>query len=349
MVRLAQFDSLASTDVRCSWYGDVRHRWINDRTIALACPWYSVEIRLAAGIGPAGRRAQAIEALPASLVELPLVLIRPCRARPAATHREGDAADITAVRAIPALPENPPPGVTPPTICSSPAAIREIAAEAEIDGQIHALCAYSAIRRGIFSALADDAASAPPDLALITHCLQQSHYLTSRSVAALSQGRHAEAGSAYRDLLMSYIAQERGHHLLIREALAAIGQIPRLERVSRFTRYALELLAWSARHHPFAFANALGYFEMSGFLEADPIADALIDLGYPEAARPVQRHFDINRRQGHAAVGLHLADKLGGIGLSDLSVAAHTLERLAFALRCALADRPAAQPTCEPN
>ncbi|KFX27433.1 hypothetical protein [Ralstonia solanacearum] len=349
MVRLAQFDSLASTDVRCTWYGDVRHRWIDERTIALACPWYSVEIRLAAGIGPAERRAQAIEALPASLVELPLVLVRPCRTQPADVHREADDAGIAAVQAIPALPTNPPPGVTPPTIGGGPTAIRAIADEAAIDGQINALCAYSAIRRGIFSALADDAAAAPPDMALITHCLQQSHYLTSRSVGALSQGLQAQAGPTYRALLASYIAQERGHHLLIREALAAIGQAPRLERVSRFTRYALALLAWSARHHPFAFANALGYFEMSGFLETDPIADALIALGHPEAARPVQRHFDINRRQGHAAVGLHLADKLGGIGLSDLSVAAHVLDRLAFALRCALADRPTAQPTCMPN
>ncbi len=349
MVRLAQFDSLASTDVHCTWYGDVRHHWIDDCTVALACPWYRVEIRFAAGIGPVGRRTQALETLPASVVELPLVLVRPCRTRPAGMRREVDAAGIAAIRAIPTLPACPPPGVTPPTICSSPAAIREIAAEAEVDGRIHALCAYSAIRRGIFSALTDDAAAAPPDMALIAHCLQQSHYLTSRSVAALSHGLQAEAGPAYRGLLRSYIAQERGHHLLIRAALAAIGRVPRLEQVSRFTRYALELLAWSARHHPFAFANALGYFEMSGFLEADPIADALVALGYPEAARPVQRHFDINRRQGHAAVGLHLADKLGGIGLSDLSVAAHTLERLAFALRCALADRPVAQPTCAPN
>ncbi|KFX81203.1 hypothetical protein KR99_24915, partial [Ralstonia solanacearum] len=142
MVRLAQFDSLASTDVRCTWYGDVRHRWIDERTIALACPWYSVEIRLAAGIGPAERRAQAIEALPASLVELPLVLVRPCRTQPADVHREADDAGIAAVQAIPALPTNPPPGVTPPTIGGGPTAIRAIADEAAIDGQINALCAY---------------------------------------------------------------------------------------------------------------------------------------------------------------------------------------------------------------
>jgi len=285
MVMPIHLESVSAADIRFAFYPDVSLDWPNDHTIAIKCPWLSAEIGLSVSVGETARRPHLINHLAASLAELPLVAIISRQAeldcdRHSHEQRINSCLSIwhdqNTTLPFPPLPKQINIADVKGRIFRYPNQLEIIANESKIGEQISAVCAFSAIRHNIFDAFkrGDTSAQYCLDLATIRHCLQQSYFVTSQSVAALSRGLQTETPPGFRDQLRTYITQEIGHHRLVRQALIALGDAPQKERVSAFSRYAMELLGWTAEHNGFALANCLSYFEMGGFLERDPIADA---------------------------------------------------------------------------
>jgi hypothetical protein len=156
--------------------------------------------------------------------------------------------------------------------------------------------------------------------------LNQSFHVTSQCVPSLN---HFEAKpDEFSSELGAYIKQEAGHHNLIRAALAELGEQPSQDMVCEPIRGAMRLLTYAAKEHPFALANCIGLFEMASFGEKDELAELLGSAGAAGAAEPLLRHFEINKKENHAAIGFDLAQTLPFITEDDVVIAVCLAELL---------------------
>jgi len=332
-------DSVPSTHFAFEFYDEVDVRWEDERTIVAECPWLTATVALAVDV-PLSSRATIIHDLPKRLVELPLVKIRP--RKPEIMARDlvrNSCRSLFAANGwtatIPALPDDPEAFRPDKWAATNNDYLLSICDHSRYECKLNAVSAFTLLRRKIFQSFISSTSipgNHPIELPLVQSWLQQSYFLTSHSVEALSVAGPNDIQAGFRTRLSSYIDDERGHHLLIEKALIETGELPRPEHVSHFTRYAVELLAWVAKTSGFALASCLSFFEMGGFLESDPIAERLKSLGFPGAAQFVELHFEINRRQRHGSIGLELADKIQLVSFAEICLAEYVVDLLSVAL-----------------
>lgn len=289
--------------------------WIAPAVIRVEAPWLSVDVALAGeGASHEGQLSEvARSAIACHLVHLPLVLVS------SNPREDGWLARVVADYA------NGKVG----------------ASEHDNEGmpdRLHPLCAYSRLRHYIFASLAAAAPRdvGPPSLTLLIHCLQQAWYVTSQSVAALSAGLSGGYPPSFERLLWEYVEEERGHHKFIENSLHFLGTAPDPCAVSAGTQEAMLLLSHAAATNGLTLACCITYFEMGGWLESDPMANALRQQGHGAAARQIEAHFRINKDRDHALFPLRLVDALDSVSQRDVHQACQTTRAVAVALQSAL-------------
>ena len=202
-----------------------------------------------------------------------------------------------------------------------------IAKESTIKGGFCTLSSFSLIQKEMFSKF--PSSNSTKNISSIIATLQQSYYVTSHCNNSLIEGVVFHGSE-----LEEYINSEKNHHHIIEKALKHLGVKPDFSQVHPATIACINLLKYSAQHHPFAFCCCLSFFEQGSFYETDPLADALIVMGENKAAEAVNIHFAINKREAHHMVGFNLVKKQR-ISLGDLffgSIICETLILLACKL-----------------
>lgn len=162
----------------------------------------------------------------------------------------------------------------------------------------------------------------------LVHILNQSYYVTVNCIPSLSAGIAKAGGTSFGSALERYMGQEDGHHNLIHKSLTALGYSPDITKVHWSVRAAISVLAWCAHHSQFALASCIGLFEMASYANTDPVAELADRIGNPKAAKPLWAHFEINKREEHACIGLDLSFHLDYLTARDLASAGYCAELL---------------------
>lgn len=319
-------------------YPEVRASWSENGAVHLNCPWLATEVAFPYSPQTPDGKKKLLDAAAKVLAELPLVFLIP----------ERNFESFSEHLELGLEPEQK--SETAPTAQKktlefflSANARRPLLWNVELllssrldDNKFDSMSSFTIIRWLVFRSLPGLHLGKPQQeiendelsRRALEFLLQQSYYITSNCEASLSRGLLTTEQSLFGAGLQAYMREELGHHVFIKRALVAMGSTPDEGQVSSNTRLMMSLLKWCAEHNSFALANCLGFFEMGGYLDHDPLANALSRAGYHGSAQQIQKHFEINKRGSHATIGLYLSNLIGNITHRDLAIACDACEIL---------------------
>jgi len=155
--------------------------------------------------------------------------------------------------------------------------------------------------------------------------LRQSYYITSNCCDSISPA--IELSDSTRDLAINYEKSERGHHMLVERSFSALCD----DDISKYklfdqTQFCMTLLKYTAQNSMMSFASSLTAFESSGFGEEDQIARLLRASSKPLSANGLDKHFEINAKEGHAMIGLEFVKLMDVISRDDVISACIAIE-----------------------
>lgn len=155
--------------------------------------------------------------------------------------------------------------------------------------------------------------------------LRQTHYVTKQCVPSLKPA--VDVFQEASGDVVAFIQEEKGHDRLVLRSLNGLGiNDPETIELLDETKMSMEALRFSAEVSPLAFACLLGIFEGNSYTDKDPLADILERSPFPEAAKGIQTHFEINRDHNHSCVGMEMAAKLGSVSYEHAVAAARMAE-----------------------
>lgn len=155
--------------------------------------------------------------------------------------------------------------------------------------------------------------------------LRQTHYVTHQCVQCLKPA--VEVFQEATAEVAAFIQEEKGHDRLVLRSLNALGiESPETIELLDETKLSMEALRFSAEISPLAFSCLLGIFEGNSYTAKDPLAELFEQSPYPDAAKGIQTHFEINRDHNHSCVGLEMVEKLGSVSYEHAMTAIRLAE-----------------------
>jgi hypothetical protein len=327
-----------SKDLVFEFYPEVKIAWRDAQSISCSAPWLTLDLVFPFPLETEEEKGAVMPLIAGRALQYPLAFATPKR-----SQSKSEVTSIQQARCISSEQHSLEQfsqifefnGIPFPTFHWDRIAIARLS---ERDSAYDALAAFTHIRHKIFLEIelqrSDQLMRALSHVSMnrlktiLVHILNQSYYVTSHCVTSLSAGDHSPALSRFDQHLDSYIREENGHQVFIAKALSAFGVTPLDSEVHWSVRAAMDLLAWCAENNRFALANCIGLFEMASYADSDPVATLLEGIGYSQAAKPLLTHFEINKRQQHACIGLDLAQQLGSLDFSDVVTGAGCAELL---------------------
>lgn len=149
--------------------------------------------------------------------------------------------------------------------------------------------------------------------------LVQGLYVTENCTGCLRPALETFKEAYYE--VKSFINEEEGHDQYVLETLNELPVNWKKLPLFNETRFLMLVLKHTAKYHPLAFSCIVSQFEEPGYQPYDPTAEILIRSSRPEAAKGVQKHFDINKLGNHAETGAEFALNLQAIELNELNMA----------------------------
>jgi hypothetical protein len=198
---------------------------------------------------------------------------------------------------------------------------KKIVKESAIKEGFCSLSAFSLIQKEMFSNF--PISKSAKNVNTIIATLQQSYYVTSQCCEALEG-----AISFFNYELEEYINSEKGHHHIIEKALNCLKAKHDLTQIHPATISCIKLLKFTAEYYPFAFCCSLSFFEQGSFYETDPLVDSLLSMGEQEAAKAVNIHFSINKKDAHHMIGFNLVQQIPIVSTKDLLIGSIVCETL---------------------
>lgn len=160
--------------------------------------------------------------------------------------------------------------------------------------------------------------------------VRQNHYVTQRCEGALlpALNRAQRATGKVQD----FMQEERGHDRLLALSLNELGVTPESVLVTAESKLLMDLLEFSAKRNFLAFAIAIDMFEKSSYQEHDPLAEVLEFGGFSKAAKPINRHHNINDAGEHENVALGFLSRMGPVSPDYATEALRIAEATARAM-----------------
>lgn len=160
--------------------------------------------------------------------------------------------------------------------------------------------------------------------------LRQNHYVTRRCESALSPAQTI-AGQA-EPRVKAFMEEERGHDRILALGLESLGTKPELVPVADITRILMCLLEFAARKNFLAFAIAIDFFERRIYDRVEPLAVLLEQRGFPEAAKRLSAHKNINDAGEHHCAGRDLLEFMAACDPGYAREALKIAEAISFAM-----------------
>lgn len=164
--------------------------------------------------------------------------------------------------------------------------------------------ARSSAHRLLYSRLQALDGSSPEFAHLAALSLRQNHYITSRCIEIMSHALARAEGST--DALTKYIDSERGHDVILANAIESLGFEAEQLEVKSECIALMEVFEVAARTNFPAFVNMIDMFEYGSGQETHPLAMALSQRGFAKASQQIQIHRMINVSGQHEEVALEL-------------------------------------------
>lgn len=327
-----------SEDLDFEFYPEVKIAWRDAQSISCSAPWLTLDLVFPFPLETEEEKCAVMPLIARRALQYPLAFATPKR-----NQSKGEVTSIQQARCI--CPEQHSleqfsqifefNGIPSPTFQWDRFAIARLS---ERGAAYDPLAAFTRIRHKIFLEIEQQRSDQLMRVlshvsmnrlkTILVHILNQSYYVTSHCVTSLSAGDRNPAFSSFDQHLDSYIREENGHQVFIAKALSALGVSPVDNEVHWSVRAAMDLLMWCAVNSRFALANCIGLFEMASYADSDPVATLLEGIGYSQAAKPLLTHFEINKRQQHACIGLDLAQQLESLDFSAVATASRCTELL---------------------
>lgn len=174
----------------------------------------------------------------------------------------------------------------------------------------------------------------PVFIDVMRNVLKHSLYVTSKAIECIEESIHLRPET--KDLIENYVNSERGHDVLVKKSLLALGgsvDMATLENeVCPEIKTMMSALKYAASNHPLTFAALLEGFEGLNYDEENvSIWDLLEDIpGYPNASRGVKEHSKINKKENHSNICLDIASLLPPVSKEDVVLAARIAESVEY-------------------
>lgn len=145
----------------------------------------------------------------------------------------------------------------------------------------------------------------------VTDVMSQQYYVTSKCTDCLHPAlndRHI------REAVVAYIAEEQNHDRLILTSIEAVSEKkPQELYFAPGIMVETELIRYAADACPLGFACLVSIMEGSAYPEHDPVGMLLEKSSRPHAARGIEAHFQINKRQNHTAIPETFVERLPAV------------------------------------
>lgn len=209
-------------------------------------------------------------------------------------------------------------------------------AETSVPGEFDSLAALTCLRHKLLSAEADMVSASGissldtvgPEIA--QRAVLQNFFVTSNCTRILDHAikKFPDVGNT----LIDFRNEELGHDKLLKSVLDKI--CPWQGGILAETRDVVALLEEAVDQGLLSFALGLELFEGIEFTSTQSPLAMLIRNHYgEEAARPLQKHYDINRKQKHGQIGLSLISARPIVTMEEIEKAAVIVEKFCSANR----------------
>lgn len=141
--------------------------------------------------------------------------------------------------------------------------------------------------------------------------IRGNHYVTQKCDGVLRPSLALAQGAD--ETVREFIQAESGHDVILAQALKSMDVDPDKAFVLESIKVLMEIFGLIARKNFLAFSMVVDIFERTSYQAEDPFAALLRKGGYPEAAKHLDHHREINDSGEHENAALGFLDEMAPV------------------------------------